>query len=106
MIVERLSFRAKYGRGDELVALMKAFSTDVAPAIGAGAAAMKRIYTDHTGPMFTVQGEVEYADLRAYAEATLSETTQYGSAAFQQWFAKMVACTESGERQLLNLEVL
>ncbi len=106
MIVERISFRAKYGRGDELVSLMKAFATDVAPAIGAGGAAMKRVYTDHTGPMFTVQGEIEYADLRAYTDATLSETAQYGSQAFQQWFAKMVECTESGERQLLNLTVL
>lgn len=106
MIVERLSFRAKYGRGDELVALMKAFTTDVAPAIGAGAAAMKRIYTDHTGTMFTVQAEIEYADLKAYTDATLSETAQYGSAAFQQWFKKMMDCTERGERQLLNLEVL
>ena len=106
MIVERISFQAKYGRGDDLVNLMKAFAKDVAPKVGANGAAMKRVYTDHTGPMFTVQAEIEYADLQAYTESTVSESGQYGSAAFQEWFGKMVECTERGERQLLNLEVL
>ncbi|HMO95925.1 MAG TPA: hypothetical protein PKD27_07365 [Tepidiformaceae bacterium] len=100
MIVERLSFRAKYGRGDELVALLKS-----APGANTGGFAVRRIYTDHTGPMFTVQAEVESPGLRAYTETTLSETAEYGSAEFQQWFARMVECTESGERQLLNLTV-
>jgi len=95
MIVERLTFRAKYGRGDELVALMK--SAPGGPVVG-------RIYTDHTGPMFTVQVEFEHADLRAYTETTLSETGEYATPAFQEWFAKMVACTEVGDRQLLNME--
>lgn len=106
MIVERITFRAKYGRGDELVALMKSFATSVAPKLGVDGGAMKRVYTDHTGPMFTVQAEIEYADLRSYTESTLSETSHYASSDFQQWFAKMVDCTEVGERQLLNLEVL
>jgi hypothetical protein len=56
--------------------------------------------------MFTVQAEIEYADLAAYATSTVADSGQFGSSAFQQWFAKMVDCTESGERQLLNLTTL
>ncbi len=106
MIVERLNFRAKYGRGDELVALMTSYATDVGPKIGVDGASLKRIYTDLTGSMFTVQAEIEYADLAAYAASSGGDSQQYGSSVFQQWFAKMVECTELGERQLLNVTVL
>ena len=100
MIVERLTFQAKYGHGDELVALIKA-----AP-IGSGPVPTSRLYTDITGTMFTVQLEVEHADLAAMAASEAEQRADYGRSDFQEWFAKMVAVTEKGERQLLNVETL
>ena len=100
MITERLSFRARYGQGDALVALMKE-SFSILPAADFQGA---RVYTDHTGPMFTVVMEIDHADIGAYAKSSMTEGADYGTPAFQEWFAKMVAVTESGERQLLNCE--
>jgi hypothetical protein len=100
MIVERLTFQAKYGHGDELVALMKE-----APS-GSGPAIKGRIYTDATGPMFTVQFEMEYSDLAAFAASDMAQRADFGTSEFQQWFAKMVSVTERGERQLFNVETV
>lgn len=102
MITERLTFRAKYGQGDQLVALMKE-SFKIMPMEGAQGV---RIYTDHTGPMFTVAVEFDHADIVAYAAQSSGDSAEYSRSEFQQWFAKMVECTESGERQLFNCEKL
>jgi hypothetical protein len=102
VITERLTFRAKYGQGDALVALMKQ-SFDIMPSDDIAGA---RIYTDHTGPMFTVAMEIDHADLAAYAKSSMSDGSDYARSDFQQWFAKMVECTEMGERQLFNSEKL
>jgi len=100
MITERLTFRARYGQGDALVALMKE-SFDILPVEGIAGA---RIYTDHTGPMFTVVMEIDHTDLAAYAKSSTNESGDYGTKEFQDWFARMVAVTENGERQLYNSE--
>jgi hypothetical protein len=100
MIVERITFQAKYGHGDELVALMKE-----TPA-GSSGPFKGRLYTDLTGPMFTVQFEVEHPDLAAFAASEAELRKDYGTSEFEQWFARMVAVTEKGERQLLNLETV
>jgi hypothetical protein len=103
MITERLTFRAKYGHGDELVALMKeTFSGDLFPTEGLRSA---RVYTDATGPMFTVAVEMDFDDLVAWTRLTAGDPGVFGSAQFQQWFARMMAVTETGERQLYNMEV-
>jgi hypothetical protein len=65
-----------------------------------------RLYTDLTGGMFTVQLEMEYADLAAFAAADMAQRGDFGTSEFQQWFARMVAVTERGERQLLNVETI
>jgi len=64
MITERMTFRAGYGKGDDLVALFKEqadglFSNPL--VLGA------RLYTDLTGPMFSVIVESDFADMEAYA---------------------------------------
>lgn len=102
MITERMTFRAKYGQGDDLVALMKdSFSImPTSDLLGA------RLATDLTGQMFTCAIEMDFADLDTWAKSTQRDMEEYGSTAFQEWFAKMVACTEFGERQLLNVEKL
>lgn len=99
MIVERLTFQAKYGQGDTLVALMDEMNQQARPA----AVKTVRVYTDATGPMFTVQVEFEYGSLPEYAAAMGTEREEWATPEFQEWFAKMVACTERGERQLFNL---
>jgi hypothetical protein len=101
LITERLSFRAKYGQGDALVALMKENLKAMPPSASVVSA---RLYTDFTGPMFSVVLEIDHADLNAYAANTQQETQDFGSQEFQAWFAKMIECTEAGERQLFNSE--
>jgi hypothetical protein len=102
MLVERLTFRARYGRGDELVALFKEPAIlDLMRQQGAGPA---RIYTDATGPMFTVQFEQEIADWETWARFMSQETDTYGTKQFQEWFGRMMELCESGDRQLFNLE--
>jgi len=101
VITERLTFRAKYGQGDQLVALLKE-NLETMPM--AGNVQGVRIYTDATGPMFTVAFEVDHPDLQTFAANTAAQESDYAKKEFQDWFAKMVACTESGERQLFNCE--
>ena len=100
MITERLTFRARYGQGDALSTLLKD-SVNVMPTEGILAA---RSYTDFTGTFFTCAFEFDYADLNAWAAASQRDIADYGTSDFQEWFAKMVACTETGERQLFNSE--
>ena len=100
MITERLTFRAKYGEGDALVALLKE-SFEVMPNADYQGA---RLYTDHTGRMFTVVMEIDHSDIGAYAKSSMNEGSDYAMPDFQSWFAKMVAVTEGGERQLFNCE--
>jgi hypothetical protein len=105
MITERLTFQAKYGRGDELVGLMKEmYTSGMADQIGAGGSA--RVYTDRTGPMFSVVLEVDHADLDAFAAAEKAGEAAYADPKFQAWFGRMVELTEAGGRQLLNMERL
>ncbi len=101
MITERLSFRAGYGKGDTLVALFREQATGLfSNPLVLGA----RLYTDLTGPMFSVIVESDFADLDAYAAFMKQDMAEYGTQDFQEWFGRMMAVTESGERQLLNSE--
>ena len=104
MIVERLSFRAQYGRGDQLVGLFKEWAQMMGPKARELGVTGMRIYTDATGPMFSVQVESEFAGWPEYGRYMSAESEMYGDAAFQQWFARMTECTESGDRQLFNVE--
>jgi hypothetical protein len=103
MITERLTFKAKYGHGDELVALFKESIANLFPTEGVRGV---RVYTDATGPMFSVVTEMDYDDATSWSRLTAGDPAVYGTSAFQEWFAKMMAVTESGERQLLNMEVI
>ena len=103
MITERLTFRARYGHGDELVGLLKESFKDLFPTQELKSA---RIYTDATGPMFSVAVEMDFEDMAAWMRMTAGDPDTYGSAQFQEWFGRMTQVTEAGERQLLNTEVL
>ncbi len=103
MLTERLTFRAKYGHGDELVGLLKEMFAKMGDQGGIAGA---RIYTDATGPMFSIVNEMDFADMAAYAAFFTADQTMYSDPEFQAWFARMQELTETGERQLLNMERL
>ncbi|MCC7365199.1 MAG: hypothetical protein IT303_12595 [Dehalococcoidia bacterium] len=98
MIIERLTFQAKYGAGDALVQVLKEAMT-----LGINAEVNGRILTDVTGPMFRVILEVEHADIRGFADfESRAPAEEYGTAEFQEWFAKMLPLVDRGERELLQ----
>ncbi|MGH2633588.1 MAG: hypothetical protein ACRDG3_09280 [Tepidiformaceae bacterium] len=103
MFVERLVFQAKYGQGDTLVELFREMSKGFGAQNGL---APTRLYTDAAGPMFTINVEIEYADLEAYAAANRAESGLYSTPEFRDWFGRMQAVVERGERHLFNVESL
>ena len=96
MLIVRQVFRAKYGRGDELVALFKEFNTWM-PEAG-GAAPRFRILTDASGPFFTVVTEVE--SLAAW-EGRFRESMDRPW--MGEWFGRMMPLVELGSREFYNL---
>jgi hypothetical protein len=103
MLTERLTFRAKYGHGDELATLFREFFARQGAQSGMIGA---RLYTDATGPMFTVVAEADFADMAAYAAFFAQDASMYADPEFQAWFGRMEAATEVGDRQLFNSEKL
>jgi hypothetical protein len=93
MIVVRDVFQAKYGRGGELVQLMK----ELEEKFGIG----QRIYTDMSGPFFTVVTETEVESMDAW-ESMLQEA--FSDSSWQDWFSKMVPLVETGRREFYRLE--
>ncbi len=103
LLTERLTFRARYGHGDELVALFKEWYAKMGQQAGMSGA---RVYTDATGPMFTVVLESDFADFAGYAAFFAQDAAMYSDPDFQRWFERMQAITETGDRQLFNMERL
>ncbi len=103
MLAERQVFHAKYGRGDELVALLKEYISKFGPKIGLTSG---RLYTDATGTQFTVVVESEHKDWAAYAAVDKKQQAQYRTKAFQQWFERMAPLVERGETQVFNVETV
>jgi hypothetical protein len=101
MLTERLTFQAKYGHGDELVALFKEWYQKMAASSGMVGG---RIYTDATGPMFTVILESDFPDWDALAKFNAADSEMFSDPFFQEWFGRMTQVTEKGERQLFNSE--
>ena len=92
MILVRDVFQAKYGRGDELVALFKAFPIEMPNKF--------RILTDASGPFFTVVTELVVESLAEYERGLLQE---FGNPAFGPWFERMVPLVESGRREFYHI---
>ena len=98
MLVARQIFRAKYGRGDELVALFKELNTRMRE--GAGAAPRFRILTDVSGPFFTVVTEVEVESLAAWEGSFRASMDRPWMG---EWFSRTMPLVESGSRQFYNI---
>ena len=94
MIVVRDIFQAKYGRGNELVALFKEANPIVK---GYG----RRILTDASGPFFTVVVETEVNSLADW-ERLLKGA--FADKDFAGWFERSLPLVESGRREFYNVE--
>ena len=99
MIVERIVFQTKYGKGDELVALMKQMMKE-APADLTGRS--PRLLTDRSGTFFTVVAEFEWEN---FAEWEKAFGRMFSDAKFQSLMERTTALIESGRREFYNLEM-
>lgn len=96
MLVVRQTFQAKYGHGDDLVALFKEFHQN-APVPNRGSA---RILTDASGPFFQVITEYTVESLADWEQAF---GALMSAPATQAWFQRMTEVTESGSRDFYNI---
>lgn len=94
MIVVRGVFQAKYGKGDELVRLLK--EAHVMWPSGRNA----RILTDLSGPFFTVVSETEYDSFSIW-EANTQQI--FGDTRFAAFFERMTPLVENGRREFYSL---
>jgi hypothetical protein len=97
MIVVRHTFQAKYGQGDQLVALMLEMNESMG-----GDARMQnaRVLTDLSGPFFTVVSEFEVESLAAWEEG-MGEA--FKDPRFGEWFARMQPLVETGQREFYTV---
>jgi len=95
MILVRSVFQAKYGRGGELVALLKEGNQRV-PTMP-----QTRIFTDASGPFFIVVTEAEVASLGEW-ERVSKEIFAHPD--FGEWFARMQPLVDWGRREFYNIE--
>ena len=98
MLIARQVFRAKYGRGDELVDRFKELNTHMQQE--GGTAPRFRILTDVSGPFFTVVTEVEVESLAAW-EGSFRESM--ARPWMGEWFGRMMPLVESGSREFYNI---
>jgi hypothetical protein len=94
MLVARQVFQAKYGRGDELVALFKELNARLQE--GGGSALRFRVLTDVSGPFFTVVTEAEVENLAAWEGGFREAMSQPW---MEEWFGRMTPLVESGSRE-------
>ena len=95
MILVRDVFQAKYGRGDELVALFKEAKEISEWGVN------QRLLTDLSGEFFTVVVESEVESLAEYERLRDEDFTK---PEFAEWFAHMVPLVESGRREFYTIE--
>ena len=94
MILVRLVFQAKYGRGDELVALFHD-NADMWPG-----GQQMRLLTDLSGSFFTVVAETAFENMAAWEKF---EQEEYAMPEFGPWFEKMIPLVESGRREFYHV---
>ncbi len=101
MLLVRQVFQAKYGRGDELVALFKETRERFQASGTAEADARSwRLLTDASGPFFTVVTEFEVESFAAWERMFQEMMAQPDMG---EWFGRMVDVVESGSREFYNI---
>ncbi len=98
MVVVRQVFQARYGRGNELVALFREFNARVEEEGGSGP--RFRILTDASGRFFTVVTELEVENFAAW-EAGFREAM--ARPWMEDWFGRMAPLVESGSREFYTV---
>ena len=98
MLVVRQVFQAKYGRGDELVALFREMNkraqeerANMPPF---------RIMTDASGPFFTIVTETEVESFAAWEKGFQEAMARPW---MNEWFGRMTGLVESGRRDFYTL---
>ena len=100
MLVERTVFQAKYGRGDELVALYQELNRRMHDEPGGEQAPRVRILTDATGRFFTVVTELEVENFATW-ERISGEAMKLPW--MGEWFSRMVPLVESANREFFTI---
>ena len=100
MLLVRDVFQAKYGRGDELVALFGEIAEHWRHGQHSIELHGNRTLTDASGPFFTVVTEIEVADFAAWQQFIAEE---FAMPEFGDWFARMMPLVESGRREFYNI---
>jgi hypothetical protein len=95
MIVVRDVFHAKYGKGSELVRMLKEASME------ATALKFDRVLTDASGPFFTIVTERTVESLAAWEK---ERDMLFSEPKFGEWFEKMMPLVDSGSREFFNIE--
>ena len=96
MILLRDIFHAKYGKGNELLALFKE-AEERWPDSGFAEA---RTLTDLSGPFFTIVRESQRKSL-ADLESRMGKT--FALPGFEAWFARMTELVDSGSREYFTI---
>ena len=96
MMVVRDVYQARYGMGDELVALFKENQATRPELFGEG-----RILTDASGRFFTVVTEME---VESFAEWELLGSKAAADPEFGDWFARMQPLVETGRREFYQIQ--
>jgi hypothetical protein len=99
MILVRDVFRARFGMGEEAVAVLKE-GVRLIKRLGGSRRAEPRLLMDFAGPFFTVVLETTHASLAEY-ERGLSDLT--ASAEFPAWYGTVVPLMEGGHREILTV---
>jgi len=97
MVLVRNVFQLKFGKAREAVAALK---EGIAIQKRLGLDVNQRLFTDLSGPFYTLVLEVTVPDLAAL-EATLA--TSMGDAEFQASYQKFAALVDSGHREMFHL---
>ena len=95
MILVRDVFQAKFGKGDELVALFQEARQQGLSTYG------ERILTDASGSFFTIVTETTMESLAEW-ERRIAEI--FSQPQFGDWFARITPLVESGRREFYNVE--
>jgi hypothetical protein len=95
MILVRDIFRAKFGKGGELVALFQEARRQGLSTYG------ERILTDASGPFYTVVIETTVDSLAEW-ERRIADI--FSQPEFGVWFARTTPLVESGSREFYNIE--
>ena len=98
MLLVRQVFQAKYGRGDELVALFRELNIRMRDA--GELSPQFRILTDASGPFFTVVTETEVENFAAW-ESGFREAMEQPW--MEDWFSRMTPLVESGSREFYTI---